>query len=113
MSPTFSSLEQLILDAAGATIRLLRNVGGPMRPVADQGINSAASTALQAIEGFGRQGRDRRAKLRGSYAESREASAALTLLVASGDIDRDTASAVLHDLDRARARLYRVIHPRD
>ena len=105
-------IQDMLLDAAAATIELLKPVGGALRTAADQGVCAASSAYTQGVEAFGRTGRDRVNRLRTCYAECGEAAGVLRLFVRLGDIDVEAANDAMASWDSARAMLWRHQHPK-
>jgi len=108
---TLSALS-VALEAAGATIQLVRRVPAPLRSVADQAIRAAASVPANLSEGAGRSGRDRFNHWRMAYASAKEIDVHLRLLVAAEAISPEQAETAIDLFDRARAMTWRLIHPR-
>jgi four helix bundle protein len=100
------------IQAAVSVLPVLRAAPSPFRVLADQATRALTSTALNAAEGYGRAGRDRLNHFHIAYGSAREASAALELLVAVQAIPAPPAEVALSMLDRTRAMLWRLIHPR-
>jgi len=94
------------------SVSLLRSVPGHCRDLADQCSRAATSVGLNAAEGLGRAGRDRANHFRIAYGSALEATAALQMLSAVGAVPQDVAHNSLALLDRTRAMLWRLMHPR-
>ena len=100
------------LEAAAATLALVRRVPAPFKSLADQLIRAASSVPANLTEGHGRFGRDRMNHWRIAYGSAKEVDAFLRLLVDTGSIDRAKARVALDMFDRVRALTWRLIHPR-
>ena len=80
------------LEAAAATLALVRRVPTPFKSLADQVIRAASSVPANLTEGHGRFGRDRLNLWRIAYGSAREVDAFLRLLIASGTIEAAQAN---------------------
>ena len=87
-----SELLDISIEAAAAVIRLVRPVGGAVKPLADQAIRAAGSVPLQVAEGEGHEGRTRQLRFRGAYAEAREATTAILVLTKADICSAGSAS---------------------
>ncbi len=101
------------LEAAAATLALVRRVPAPFKSLADQLIRAASSVPANLTEGHGRFGRDRLNHWRIAYGSAKEVDAFLRLLVDTGSIDRAKARVALDMFDRVRALTWRLIHPKE
>ena len=99
------------LAAAGAAIRLVMRLPGPLKPVADQVVRAASSVPANLAEGHGRCGRDRVHFWRIAYASAKEVDSHLRLLAATGAVNPIAAENVLSNLDEVRAMTWRLMHP--
>jgi four helix bundle protein len=99
------------LEAAGASISLVRRVPSLLKSIADQVIRSASSVPANIAEGHGRVGRDRQHLWRIAYASAKEVDSHLRLLMQSGVVNRTKAESALEVFDEVRAMIWRLIHP--
>ena len=106
MPAPIDSIEDFVTHVAIVTIRQLRTVSGPLKPVANDGIRAAASACLNLSEAFGYQSRNYRHHLQIARGSAREAQRATRLLEGTGDIE---ASGLDGQWDRVGARLYGLI----
>jgi four helix bundle protein len=100
------------LEAAAATLALVRKVPTPFKSLADQVIRAASSVPANLNEGHGRFGRDRLNHWRIAYGSAKEVDAFLRLLIAAGSIEETPAKTALDLFDRVRALTWRLIHPK-
>jgi four helix bundle protein len=101
------------LEAAAATLAVVRRVPTPFKSLADQVIRAASSVPANLTEGHGRFGRDRLNHWRIAYGSAKEVDTFLRLLIASGSIEELPAKAALDQFDRVRALTWRLIHPKE
>ncbi|MBL6975354.1 MAG: four helix bundle protein, partial [Deltaproteobacteria bacterium] len=73
---------------------------------------ASTSVPLNLAEGSGRTGRDRTYHYRIAYSSAREASTGIALLKTFGRVDVDAAARAQALLDRTRAMIWRLMHPR-
>ncbi len=111
-APTDFIAHRKALDAAGAAIRLVMRLPGPLKPIADQVIRSASSVPANLAEGRGRSGRDRLHYWRISYASAKEVDSHLRLLAATGAVNRSAVTTVLAGFDEVRAMTWCLLHPK-
>jgi len=100
------------VEAACSVLPHVRSVPAPFKDLADQCSRAVTSVGLNTAEGLGRAGRDQGHHLRIAYGSALEATAALQMLSAVGALPADAAEAGLGLLDRSRAMLWRLLHPR-
>jgi four helix bundle protein len=100
------------VQAACSVLPALRAVPAAYRDLADQCARAVTSVGLNTGEGLGRAGRDRGYHFRVAYGSALEAGAALQMLSAVGAVPSDVAQDGLALLDRTRAMLWRLMHPR-
>ncbi len=103
-----------VIDAvtARAPLALATTVKGPYRPLTEQVITAAASVPANLVEGQGRSGRDCIYHWQVAYASARELSVHLEVLAGAGAVPHPAAQQVLALLDKVRAMLWRMTHPR-
>ena len=99
------------IDAAGAALKLVIRVPGPLKCLADQVIRSASSVPANLAEGHGRSGRDRTHHWRIAYASAKEVDCHLRLLAQAGAIDISRTNEALQLFDEVRAMTWRLLHP--
>jgi four helix bundle protein len=100
------------IQAAAATISLVKGVPAPLKTIADQAVRSAASVPAKLAEGHGRSGRDRIHHWRIAYASAKEVDTHLRLLVGAQAIQGENADRALQLFDEVRAMSWRLLHPR-
>ena len=81
------------------------------RGLADQMRRAMSSVALNTAEGAGSQGKNQNARYFTALGSTREVTSALDVAIAFRYID-SVDPKLLDELDRIRATLYRVLHPR-
>jgi four helix bundle protein len=81
------------------------------RSLADQLRRASASVAMNIAEGCGSNGRNAHARFWNALGSAREVDTALELAVAFGYVEAVDAELV-DSLDKVRATLWRVMHPR-
>ena len=100
------------VQAACSVLPSLHLVPAAYRDLGDQATRAVTSVALNLAEGSGRSGRDRFNHFHIAYGSALEASAALEILAAVGGVQAGAAEQALALLDRTRAMLWRLMHPR-
>ena len=100
------------MQAAVLVAKTCKRVSGLMAPSADQAIRAAASVPAHLMEGLAFQGKARIHRWKIGYGEAQEADRHLTLLIATDSIPADTGHEALELLDRTRAMLWRLMHPK-
>ena len=93
-------------DTAVAVIQLMRGLPAAMRIYQDQAVRASASAVLNVAEGAGRRGRDRKRFWQVAYASAKETTAAVSVAVRSGAVDRRAGEKVLALLDRLGGLTY-------
>ena len=102
-------VQDLSLECAAETCRLVGALPNHLRSQQDQAVRAAARMPLAIAEGAGRQGRDRRHMWRIAYGTARETSAVVELLVALDAVDVQAGKTLLSRLDRVQALLWKAI----
>ena len=90
---------------------LAERISARDRSLADQLRRAMASVAMNIAEGAGSQGGNKRARYFTALGSAREVEAALRVAAAFGYVG-PIEEALARDLDRVRATLWRVTHPR-
>ena len=91
-----------------AAVRTIRG----HRDLVDQLTRATESSALNLAEGAGRNGRDKNYHYNIAYGSAGEASTAISLLGAYGELQPDTANDFIRRFDRLRAISWRLNHSR-
>ena len=100
------------ITAAGIAISLVMRIPAPLKPIADQVIQSASSVPANIAEGAGRSGRDRMHHWRIAYGSAKEVDTHLRLLVHTNALDATQTEKALSLFDDVRALTWRLLHPK-
>lgn len=103
-------VEVVVRAAAVAGLRAVAVVPRGQGELVDQFRRAMTSVALNTTEGLGRVGKDRAHFMAMARGSAKEASMALSLLVALQVVPDEVAGPVEANLDRARAMLWRMAH---